>query len=93
MSKILSVSIDVTKLDKSKLIQGKKGTYANLQIAVNDEKDQFGNDCSVWISQTKEEREANTPKQYLGNGKIVWSGGQKQSAPDNSSVVDDNLPF
>ena len=91
MSKILSVSIDVTKIDKSKLIQGKKGTYANLQISVNDEKDQFGNDCSVWISQTKEERESKTPKQYLGNGKIVWSSGG-QSAPGNSSV-DDSLPF
>jgi hypothetical protein len=57
MGQLIAISIDVTKLDKSKLVKGKKGTYANITVSVNDEDDQFGNNTSVWESQTKEERD------------------------------------
>ena len=101
MAQILSISIDVTKIDKTKLIVGKKGTYLNLSVAVNDEKDQFDNDCSAWINQSKEEREAKDPKTYLGNGKVVWSNNSSPTpvanvapvAADSAVVVDHDLPF
>jgi hypothetical protein len=96
MAQILSASIDVMKIDRTKLIKGEKGTYLNIQIAINDEKDQYGNDCSVSINQTKEERENKEPKIYLGNGKIVWSSAQKTEAV-KAEVVQENdnldLPF
>jgi hypothetical protein len=96
MAQILSASIDVMKIDKTKLIKGEKGTYLNIQIAINDEKDQYGNDCSVSINQTKEERENKEPKIYLGNGKIVWSSAPKTEAV-KAEVVQENdnldLPF
>ena len=94
MAQILGVSIDVTKLTKSRFITGKKGTYANIQIALNDEKDQFGNDCSVWESQSKEERDAKTPKNFLGNGKIIWSS-EANNAPSQCNVQTstNNAPF
>ena len=57
----ISASIDVTKIDKSKLIDGKKGTYLNLTAFVNlDEKDQYDNNGMVTQSVTAEEREAGT---------------------------------
>lgn len=74
MAKLLSVSVDVSKIDKSKLVQGKKGTYLNLTVEVKDEKDQYDNDVAVWQGQSPEERDAKEKKNYLGNGRVVWSG-------------------
>lgn len=93
MAKILNVSINVDKINKAKLIKGKKGTYLSLNIAVNDEKDQFDNDCSVWENQSKEEREAKAPKNYLGNGKVIWTNEGDNSVVENAEVIDDGLPF
>lgn len=103
MAKILSVSIDVTKLDKTRFYKGQKGTYANLQISVNDEPDQYGNDCSVWESQSKEERDAKKDRNFVGNGKIVWSkdvqttsNESKPEALQFETIVNqtgDDLPF
>lgn len=98
MAKILNVSINLNKVDKTKLIKGAKGTYLSLNIAVNDEKDQFDNDCSVWENQTKEEREAKASKNYLGNGKVVWSSEEQvltgsTKSTKNAPVEVDDLPF
>ena len=97
MGKLLAVSIDVTKFDKSKFVAGKKGTYANLTISVNDTEDQYGNNVSIWEGQSQEEREAKADRNFLGNGKIVWDGDSQSSskpAPKKAvAVVDDNLPF
>jgi hypothetical protein len=93
MAKILNVSINVDKITKSKLIKGKKGTYLSLNIAVNDEKDQFENDCSVWENQSKEERDSKTLKNYLGNGKVIWSNEENVSVSPGAEDIDDGLPF
>lgn len=112
MAEILSVSIDLTKIDKTKIqTVDKNGNpfkngakYYNLQIFVNDDIDQYGNNVGVCDSQTKEQREAKDKKTYLGNGKRVWmSNSQKQSTAtvsDAASEVqvksnepDGDLPF
>jgi hypothetical protein len=73
MSAIISLSIDVTKIDKSKLVKDK---YLNLDIIVNDETNNFGQNVSASHSQSKEERESKVSKVYLGNGKVNWTNGQ-----------------
>ena len=102
MAQLFSASLDVKKITKSKLVEGKKGTYANVTISINDEADQYGNTASIYESQTQEEREAKAPKVYLGNAKLVWSsdGGStaKQSAPapapaPTPTVEETDLPF
>lgn len=99
MSKLLNISLDVTKLDKNKLIKGSKGTYANITVSVNDEDDQYGNNVSLWISQTKEEREAKESRVFLGNGKVVFDGDNKgtqqtkQPAAAKKEEAFDDLPF
>jgi hypothetical protein len=93
MSSIINVSINLDKIDKSKIISGKKGKYLNLTIGANrNGEDQFGNTHYVAISQTKEEREAKAPKVYLGNGKeFVFSDGP---APAPATAGNDgDLPF
>ena len=102
MSALVNFSINVEEINKlgsDKLIKGKKGTYVNLTLSVNNET-KYGNNASVSISQTQEEREAKDKRVYIGNGKVVWvddagvSLAEKQEAPDNVTSDDaDDLPF
>ena len=75
MSALINFSIDVAALPKEKFIAGKNGkVYVNLTMSVNDET-RFGNNSSIYVSQTQEEREAKKKRSYLGNGKVVWNDG------------------
>ena len=91
MSKLITASIDVTKINKAKLVKGEKGIYLNLTMWLNDEPDEYGNHMSVQQSQSKEEREANEPKNYLGNGKVMTSGPKEPEPPSEEDMGD--LPF
>lgn len=111
MADILTVSIDLNKIDKSKIqTHDKNGNpfkngakYYNLQIFVNDDIDQYGNNVGVCDTQTKEQREAKEKKVYLGNGKRVWSDKPKTgtaytpkeeaNSTTATSAADDDLPF
>ena len=73
MSAIINASIRVDKLPKEKFIKGKDGAvYYNLTISLNDDT-RYGNNVAIMDSQTKEEREAKAQRNYLGNGKVVWT--------------------
>ena len=80
MASIIKTSINLDSIDKTKIINGKKGKYLPIVITLNDEVDQFGNQGPVIIEQSKEEREAKAAKIYLGNVKVVWSNGQNVDA-------------
>lgn len=84
MASIINASIDVTKIDKEKLVKGK---YLNISININDENDKFGNNVTVTLNQTPDERAAKAPKTYLGNGKVVWGLGKVETKEDSG------LPF
>jgi len=96
MATIINASIDVTKIPKESLIKGKKGTYANVTVFINDET-RFGNNASIAMSMSKEEREAGQEKIWLGNGRVVFTDGEvtladrEESAP--SKVEEEALPF
>jgi|TARA_B110000908_G_C10253733_1_gene453895 hypothetical protein len=103
MSAIINLSINLEKLDKSKIIKGKKGSYVNLTVFANDET-KFENNASIAQSQSQEEREASKASgvypPYLGNGKVVYVSdagvtvAEKSSAPQESSSDDSgDLPF
>jgi len=80
MASIIATSIDLTKIPKDKIIDGKKGKYLPITITLNDDVDQFGNNGPVVVQQTKEEREAKVDKVYLGNVKVVWTNGENVAA-------------
>ncbi len=87
MSAILNLSIDLSKVDKGRLVDGK---YLNTQIFINDES-KFGNNVSVAYSQSKEQREAKEPKQYIANGKVVWTDNViKVAEKEVENVVNDS---
>lgn len=99
MGTIINASIDLTKVDKSKLIKGK---YLNLSVTINEKTDSYGNNVSLTLSQSKEERESKAPKTYLGNGKVVYTNGvvkvaekqdKQQTATEKMLNAKDDLPF
>ena len=99
MSTLIVGSIRVDKLPKEKFIKGKDGAvFYNLTISVGDET-RYGNNVAFIDSQTKEERDAKVAKNYLGNGKVVWTDGTVKLAEREEQVavpVDEqsgDLPF
>ena len=93
MATIINASIDVTRIDREKLVKGK---YLNVSIIVDDKNDKFGNNVSITLSQSSEERAAKAPKTYMGNGKVVWGVGKLDVATNvgtNVITSEDSLPF
>ena len=68
--------------------------YINLVVDTKKETDQYGNTHTIYVSQSKEQREAKEPKKYVGNGKEYKSqhsaAKQMETKQDNST---DSIPF
>ena len=94
MSAIINASIDLSKVDSSRIFEKDGRKWLSLSISVNDETN-YGNNVGISIAQSKEEREAKQPKTYLGNGKVVWNSGTIVNAAKEEQEVDTSkdLPF
>jgi len=100
MSKMLTGSIDLNKIDKTKIVSTDKNgnpfengaKYLNVVVWINDEADKYGNNASIQISQSKEEREAGVKATYIGNLKEPQSRNNEPTSTRTASVADD-LPF
>ena len=83
---------------KTVIAKNQKGV--SITISINDETNQYGQNLSGFVSQTKEQREAKKDKFYVGNGKVFWTDGKitkpeakqqdQQSAPQEEEGI---LPF
>ena len=99
MSAITNFSINLEAIPKDLIIKGKKGSYINLTMFQNDET-KYGNNASISLSQSQEDREAKNPKIYLGNGKVVWVSDDNVSTAEREDAVtttneseSNDLPF
>ena len=80
--------------------QGKESEGVKITISLSDQPSKFGQNVSAYVSQTKEQREADMPKFYVGNGKTFWSKGetpvpqreQPTPEPQNVTAANDNEP-
>lgn len=88
MASIISANIDLTKIDKSKIYEGKKGKYYPISVVLNDEPGQYGDSGYIMTEQTKDERDAKMQKQYLGNVKVVWTNGQNVNTAERSQQME-----
>jgi len=96
MSTLINLSIDVTKVTKEALSKGK---YLTLTIDISDEINQYNQNVSAWESQTKEDREAKVERNYVGNGKVIFTEGlitavateEKKPSKKKENTID--LPF
>ena len=77
----ISIKIDVTKIDKARIVEGKKGKYIDVTAFIDlDEQDEYGNNGMVTQNVTKEEREAKVRGPILGNAKVFYRDEGQQQA-------------
>lgn len=84
---IISGSIDLTAIDKAKLIEGKNGKkYLNITLMVQNQS-QYGN--NVWVTQTlsKEERENKAQSITLGNAAVKWLSEEGVTVAERNEVT------
>lgn len=98
----IELRIDVTKIEKARLYEGKKGKYLTLTTFVNTgEKDQYGNNGFISHKVTKEESDAGENGSIIGNSKVFWTDESQQASATQSSTQpapagdfeDDTIPF
>ena len=97
MADLLSISINLSKLDKNRFTTDKNGNkWLNLSGWLNDQQDEYGNYGFVTHTPTKAERDAKERLQILGNFKKpikqMTQPIQKKEIPINNND-DDDLPF
>jgi hypothetical protein len=63
----------------------KNGKGISTTTSINEKVDNYGNNVSSWVSQTKDERESKASRTYCGNGKVVFSKASEYPvAPKNN---------
>ena len=76
--KIISASINLNKINKSKLIKGKDGNeYLNISIICNDSENEWGKDVSITEGQSEQQRKDKVKKNFIGNGKTVYNSDKQ----------------
>jgi hypothetical protein len=73
----IQVKLDVTKIDKTKLFQGKQGTYLDAVIFLKDTPDQYGNNGMIVQSVSADERAQGIKGAILGNVKVMQQQAQQ----------------
>ena len=72
--KIISASINLNKINKSKLVKGKDGNeYLNISIICNDSENEWGKDVNITEGQSEQERKDKVKKNFIGSGKTVYN--------------------
>ena len=97
----VSLKIDVTNIDKSKMFKGENGTYLDATVFIDtDNQDNYGNHGMITQS-WKDAPKGETP--ILGNAKIFWKEQGETPKPKSSTSTqnmqepqfdyDDDIPF
>lgn len=86
-----------------KTVRAKKEKGVSLTISINDETNEWGQNLTAFVSQTKEQREGKVKKFYVGNGAVTWiKDGVKvaekvnkgeEGKQANKEEEEDSLPF
>lgn len=71
-------------------IKQQDGSYKNYTLSLNDETNGYGQNVSVWESQTKDQQAAKEQRNFVGNGKVVWTDGTIKVADKVVTNTDHN---
>jgi hypothetical protein len=106
MSSLNSLYLKLSTLKEMvDVLERKQENGIELTISINDTTNNYNQNVSAFVAQTKEQREAKTNKFYVGNGRTVWTDGKiiafeykKDTAETKKAETDNNgdnpvLPF
>jgi hypothetical protein len=102
MARLVSIKIDLSKIDKSRIFESQKtgAKYLDITGVLTDTPDQYENNGFVKQNTTKEEREAGVKLPIIGNFKLLKIlDAPAQSAPvqpiqrEINPIDDSSLPF
>lgn len=93
MNELIHLNINLSKIDKQKIVVGEKGKYLNIVVAPRKEADKYGNTHTIYEALTQDEKERKkqgltVTKNYLGNGRTY---SYPTVYPDSEN--NDDLPF
>ena len=101
----VNFSINVSKIDKAKLFEGKQGKYLDAVAFIDiDELGQYGDNGMVTEGISKEDKDAGLKGTILGNAKVFWRDDgkpvvkeadqqQQQTQPTPANDFDQDIPF
>ena len=94
MSEIISVRINVSRIEKARLYAGKNGKYLDILLMKKREVDQYGNDWMVVQSVSKEERQQGVKGPILGDAKTLGLGEPaKPKKVEGEAEEESGVPF
>jgi len=76
---MLSIKIDLNKVDESRIYHGKKGRYLNAFLRETPD-NEYGNDYMIVQEVSAEEYQNGVKGNILGNGKIII----KKNTPEDT---------
>lgn len=102
MARLVSIKIDLSKIDKSRIFESQKtgAKYLDITGVLTDTPDQYENNGFVKQNTTKEEREAGVKLPIVGNFKLLKildnPDTPKSAVPiqrEINPIETDELPF
>jgi len=96
MAFIANGRLNISQIDKSKIIEGKNGAqWINITISGNDEADNYGHDISITIARSEEERKKEIDNYYTPENEEsvvvnpVYSSIEKQIRDPKKRLFED----
>lgn len=94
----VEISINLSKVDKSRITTSKKGEkFLNLTSFIDTYKKGTDQDDIITHKVSKEERQQGVRGGIVGNSKIFWQGESKQDTKpevkQDDPGFDDDIPF
>lgn len=95
MNKMILLKINVTRIQKERLFEGRNGAkYLDCVMMENDKPDEYGNHFVVKQSISREERMSGVKATIIGNAKWANSSPAPVAKPAGGPDGDDNsVPF
>lgn len=97
MSELINVGICLSDIPKERIKRAENGkAYVNIVVSERRDPDQYGNTHTIYMYQTKEERDAKANRSYIGQGKaVVFNSTSTPEKIETLPPIDqfEDLPF
>ena len=94
MARIIKVSLNLSKIDKKRIVVGEKTGNKYIDIILVETRDNKYGQWMVQESVSKDERSKGIKGNVLGNGKNMgneWDNSQSKSSSRN--ISEDDIPY